>query len=259
MGRIWRGLRLGLKSLMLHKLRSGLTALGLVFGVAAVISMLAVGEGASRDAQMRIEQLGATNIILRSVKPSEELQAAAGRPTIDPQLRPDLRRLRAHPRDRADDQAGAADPRDPQADPQPRPCLRRPRRGHDARLRRVQPPRGRQGPLPRASDDEQYRNYAVLAHATAEALFPYEDPVGETIALGNDSYTVIGVTGERAATAAAGGSLAGQDYNRDVYIPLNTCRRPIRRADRRFPLRARDRRGDPAHADHRSRSTRSTR
>jgi hypothetical protein len=80
MGRIWRGLRLGLKSLMLHKLRSGLTALGLIFGVAAVISMLAVGEGASRDAQLRIEELGATNIILRSVKPSDEVQAASGRP-----------------------------------------------------------------------------------------------------------------------------------------------------------------------------------
>src|SRR6516165_11487746 len=79
MGRIWRGLRLGLKSLLLHKLRSGLTALGLIFGVAAVISMLAVGEGASRDAQIRIEQLGATNIILRSVKPSDEAQAATGR------------------------------------------------------------------------------------------------------------------------------------------------------------------------------------
>ena len=49
------------------------------------------------------------------------------------------------------------------------------------------------------SDDKLYRNYAVLAHATAEALFPYEDPIGETIALGSDAYTVIGVTGERAA------------------------------------------------------------
>ena len=82
MGRIWQGLRLGLKSLMLHKLRSGLTALGLIFGVAAVISMLAVGEGASREAQVRIEQLGATNIILRSVKPTEEVQAAAGRSSM---------------------------------------------------------------------------------------------------------------------------------------------------------------------------------
>ena len=47
MGRIWRGLKSGMKSLLLHKLRSGLTVLGIVFGVAAVISMLAVGEGSS--------------------------------------------------------------------------------------------------------------------------------------------------------------------------------------------------------------------
>src|SRR5947199_9353532 len=72
MRRIWRGLKLGMKSLLLHKLRSGLTVLGIVFGVAAVISMLAVGEGSSRDAQERIQQLGATNIIIRSVKPSDE-------------------------------------------------------------------------------------------------------------------------------------------------------------------------------------------
>src|SRR5262249_8236483 len=78
MGRILRGLKLGLKSLLLHKLRSGLTVLGIVFGVAAVISMLAVGEGSSRDAQKRFEQLGATNIIVRSVKPTEEAQSAGG-------------------------------------------------------------------------------------------------------------------------------------------------------------------------------------
>src|ERR1700733_2304943 len=76
MARIWRALTLGLKSLLLHKLRSGLTVLGIVFGVAAVISMLAIGEGSSRDAQKRFEQLGATNIIVRSIKPSDEAQAS---------------------------------------------------------------------------------------------------------------------------------------------------------------------------------------
>src|SRR3954454_17376453 len=80
MGRIWRALTLGLKSLLLHKLRSGLTVLGIVFGVEAVISMLAVGEGSSRDAQIRIQQLGATNIIIKSTKPSDETQAQWGRP-----------------------------------------------------------------------------------------------------------------------------------------------------------------------------------
>src|SRR5271156_4276053 len=78
MGRIWRGLRLGMKSLLLHKLRSGLTVLGIVFGVAAVIAMLAIGEGSSREAQKRFEQLGATNIIVRSVKPTEEAQTTSG-------------------------------------------------------------------------------------------------------------------------------------------------------------------------------------
>src|SRR4051795_9435086 len=82
MGSIWRGLKFGLKSLLLHKLRSGLTVLGIVFGVAAVISMLAVGEGSSRDAQERIQQLGATNIIIRSVKPTVETQGAGGRLTL---------------------------------------------------------------------------------------------------------------------------------------------------------------------------------
>ncbi len=82
MERIWRGLKLGMKSLLLHKLRSGLTVLGIVFGVAAVISMLAIAEGTSREAKEQIRALGATNIIIRSVKPSDEtLASASGRPT----------------------------------------------------------------------------------------------------------------------------------------------------------------------------------
>ena len=44
-----RTIRLGLKSLMLHKLRSTLTTAGILFGVASVIAMLAVGEGASAE------------------------------------------------------------------------------------------------------------------------------------------------------------------------------------------------------------------
>ena len=46
-----RTIELALKSLLLHKLRSGLTMLGIVFGVFSVIAMLAIGEGASQQAQ----------------------------------------------------------------------------------------------------------------------------------------------------------------------------------------------------------------
>jgi putative ABC transport system permease protein len=65
-------MRLGLRSLWLHRLRSLLTVLGIVFGVCSVIAMLAIGEGASFEAQERIKNLGSQNIILRSVKPPEE-------------------------------------------------------------------------------------------------------------------------------------------------------------------------------------------
>ena len=67
-----RTVRLGIKSLWLHRLRSLLTALGIVFGVCSVIAMLAIGEGASYEAQEQIKNLGSQNIILRSAKPPEE-------------------------------------------------------------------------------------------------------------------------------------------------------------------------------------------
>ena len=71
-GPVLRLLRLALRSLWLHRLRSLLTVLGIVFGVCSVIAMLAIGEGASFEAQEQIKNLGSQNIILRSVKPAEE-------------------------------------------------------------------------------------------------------------------------------------------------------------------------------------------
>jgi len=73
-----RTVRLGIKSLWNHRLRSLLTVMGIVFGVCSVISMLAVGEGASHEAQEQIRRLGSNNIIIKSVKPPEEESATAG-------------------------------------------------------------------------------------------------------------------------------------------------------------------------------------
>ncbi|MDF1659320.1 MAG: ABC transporter permease [Verrucomicrobiales bacterium] len=73
--RLKRSVILGIKSLWMHKLRSFLTALGIVFGVASVISMLAIGEGASYEAQEQIKELGSQNIILESVKPTNTTTA----------------------------------------------------------------------------------------------------------------------------------------------------------------------------------------
>ena len=70
--RIRRVLKLGIKSLWLHRLRAILTVMGIIFGVASVIAMLAIGEGASKVAQEQIARLGSLNIIIKTVQPPEE-------------------------------------------------------------------------------------------------------------------------------------------------------------------------------------------
>ncbi len=70
--RFKRTAKLGIKSLWMHKLRSSLTALGIIFGVSSVIAMLAIGEGASRAAQEQIARLGSRNIIIKTVQPPDD-------------------------------------------------------------------------------------------------------------------------------------------------------------------------------------------
>src|SRR6476659_10328570 len=74
---LYETFRLGLKNLRLHKLRSLLTALGIIFGVAAVIIMVAIGEGTKQAALEQVEQLGARNILIRSTPPPQSNEASA--------------------------------------------------------------------------------------------------------------------------------------------------------------------------------------
>jgi len=79
--KIVRNIRSGLENLLLHKLRSFLTMLGVVFGVGSVVAMLSVGEGAGREALEQIRKLGSNNILISSVKPTEEQATASTRPS----------------------------------------------------------------------------------------------------------------------------------------------------------------------------------
>ena len=72
---ILRVIRLGLKSLLLQKMRAGLAALGIFIGTATVIWLVAIGEGVSHQAQQQILLLGAKNIIVRTVLPTSSSDA----------------------------------------------------------------------------------------------------------------------------------------------------------------------------------------
>ena len=68
----WRSnLVLALRSLWLHKLRSALSVLGIIIGTGAVIALMAFGKGSMVDALEDIRRQGTTNVIVRSIKPTE--------------------------------------------------------------------------------------------------------------------------------------------------------------------------------------------
>src|ERR1041385_1492486 len=66
-----RSFLLALRILWLHKLRSFLSVLGIIIGTGAVITLMAFGEGSMNDALEDIKRQGATNVIIRSVKPPD--------------------------------------------------------------------------------------------------------------------------------------------------------------------------------------------
>jgi putative ABC transport system permease protein len=220
--RLLKKLRLGFNSLFLHKLRSGLAVLGILIGVTAVIWLVAMGEGVSYQAQQQIKDLGATNIIVRSVKPPQESSRTGGGFFIEyGLLRADYDRIISN----------VPTIRQAVAMREIRREIRNGDRVVDAKLVGCTPEymdlnhlnmsRGRylsDGDLDRAE------NYAVLADKAAQILFPYENPVGRTVQVGSDFYKVIGQTAQRTASAAIGGSLEAREYDLDVYIPLSTLR-----------------------------------
>lgn len=224
MPNLFRTIQLAMKSLMLHKLRSGLTMLGIVFGVFSVIAMLAIGKGASEQAEQQVLQLGATNIIIRSVKPPPESAVNSGGGSV---LRYGLLRADFDLMDRTIPTVEQAIPirelnkaarhRDREVTARIVGCT-----ADYLDINHLEMAQGRF-----ISDDDRQKknNVAVLASGTASELFQYENPLAEkAVRIGDRFYKIVGVTMPRQASAAIGGSMSGQDYNMDIYIPMETMR-----------------------------------
>ncbi len=215
--------QLGLKSLLLQKMRAGLAALGIFIGTATVIWLVAMGEGVSYRAQQQILELGARNVIVRTKKPNtDSAQNANTRLQIYGLLRKDYDRI------------VQIIPNIRRAVPmrETRFVLRRDNRTADAKLvgcfedylelNQLEIARGRW-----LTKRDRGKKFVVLADDTARRLFPFENPIRKTIWVGGEFYVVIGQTKPRTASAAIGGSLDSRDYNLDAYIPLKTLRQRI--------------------------------
>jgi putative ABC transport system permease protein len=220
-----RTVPLALKSLLLHKLRSALTMLGIVFGVFSVIAMLAIGEGASKQAQDQVLELGATNIICISVKPPQETSNPSQRRSSVLRyglLRSDFELLTETLRNKI---VKAIPIREIKKEARYRDRTMNGRLvGCTSGYLDVNHLKNGAGRFITDRDQQKTANIAVIAHEVAETLFRFENPIGQAIHIKSEPYIVVGVTQHRTASAAIGGSLSGQDYNKDVYIPLKTMR-----------------------------------
>ncbi len=224
-GRAWlvraaRDTRLGVKNLLLHKLRSLLTMLGLVFGVGSVIAMLAIGEGASEEAIAQIRRLGSRNILLRAAKPSADQNASTGRAwlSIYGLLYEDAARIaetipgvvRAVPVKQLE-QTGRL-------------------RGRALEMRIVGTTADWfdlvrrplvAGRTLRPSDVDGRAHVAVLTEWGVRRLLATDHAVGETLSLGGNAYEVVGVV---RSEEGDGQGMQAPDARTDAYIPLTTAR-----------------------------------
>jgi putative ABC transport system permease protein len=226
-GSIVRAIRLGFKSLWLHRLRSLLTVLGIVFGVASVIAMLAIGEGASFEAQEQIKNLGSQNVILRSIKPPEE-QKVTDRGSQSYVLQyglgyADVKRIQSTIpgvtvvvpgriiRDyvwnisrRVDADIMGTVPWYPEM------------RNH----------RVAKGRFFSDAEMQDKANVCVIGANMAEVLFPLEPPIGRDVRVGSDYYRVIGVMEARGKTARTEESAdANKASAADrMFVPLETAK-----------------------------------
>ena len=220
-----RTVLLAVRSLWLHKLRAGLSVLGIVIGTSAVIALMAFGKGSMQDALNDIKRQGATNIIVRSVKPTDD-SATSGRSFVAAYgiTAADMERfatfgdslvrivpMRVFPSevrylDRVDTKARlVATVPEYQVVNQITLAVR---------------------PVPdRRRTSRNLTNVCVLGRDAGRPAVPLRGPrLPQTVMCRGHRFLVVGVAADRMPTGGSGGSAAAEDYNHDIYIPFSTCR-----------------------------------
>lgn len=214
----------------MHKLRSSLTTLGIIFGVSSVIAMLAIGEGASREAQAQIARLGSQNIIIKTVKPPEE-QEVSGQ---DQSMREygltysDAERFR---NSIPDVQVIVPSRLIPQQ------AWYRNRKvaieivGTVPWYPEITPAQIKLGRFLTSIDLHHKQSVCVVDEKVVDGLFLFDDPLGQDVKLQGDYYRVVGVVSaqnrgateqaltDKAADAKSKGANIG-----NIYIPLTTVK-----------------------------------
>ncbi|MDG2307113.1 MAG: ABC transporter permease [Candidatus Binatia bacterium] len=216
-------LRLAGRSLRRNPLRSGLTSLGVVVGVAAVIAMVSVGQGAHARLQEQLASVG-TNIVMVFPGATSSSGARAGWGTADPltvadaraieRQVPGLRGVSYFRRGVVQVQGGGA-------------SWSTTLWGVPESFSRVREWPVQQGAFLQRSQDEAGAKVVVLGATVAEKLFGVgQDPVGAEIRVKDVPFRVVGVLEEKGQT------VWGRDQDDAVFVPFTTAERKVLGAKR---------------------------
>jgi putative ABC transport system permease protein len=212
---------LGIENLLLHKLRSFLTMLGVVFGVGSVVAMLSVGEGASKEALEQIRKLGSNNIIVSSMKSAEEEATSTQHSymSIYGLTYEDHRRIAESFKDI--NQTA------------PVKIMRK-----DSRLREralelrvvgttpewfeLVPREVLAGCVLLSSDQDKQAPVVVLTEFGARKILATESTIGQTVRIGGSQFEIIGIVKSESGQA---GNIQIPDQDVDAYISIEVARR----------------------------------
>jgi len=214
-------LQQGVDNLRAHKLRSALTMLGMIFGVAAVIAMLSIGAGAQQQVIAFIEQLGVHNVIVEAREAGDSQTLQRVRKVSAGLSFQDLRSIQANV-----DGIVSSTARKKLL---PTKLLPKPQ-GDVPMVYGVSPAYQKIAGLSvtrgRFFDDEEDKNAApvcVLGQAATAGLFGGTDPLGQFVKVNQQWFRVIGVAGPQLTAQADVAGLPAQDRNNLIYVPLNSA------------------------------------
>jgi len=214
-------LRLGLDNLLLHKLRSLLTMLGMIFGVAAVVSMLSIGAGAQQQVMAFIENLGVRNLIIES-REATDRQVLQRVRKLSPGLTfEDLRTIRAN----------VSGVRATSARKRFLPSKTIPKSAGDMPVVYGVSPAYQQlsslrlvsGRFFTEEEDRLAAPVCVLGEAVQASLFGGRPVLGEYVKVNEQWLHVIGVAGPQLSAQSDVAGLPAEDRNNFIYVPLNAA------------------------------------
>ncbi len=231
---LWEAFKSALDGVSTHKLRSGLTMLGIMFGVGAVISMLSIGAGAARQAQAMIDQLGMRNVLVRARNLRQDEQREARKKSLGVSLRDSDAIKEAVPGVELVGPKLKIEPWRIQAGGSKTEATVY---GVSHRHRDIVALPLVEGRFLDRLDEKDHAQVCVIAAAVRRDLFAFGPALGQHLKLNDLWCEVIGVVAQRASVASgpsspsgaggAAGAVVTGSTAREIYVPVTTLQRKL--------------------------------